>query len=43
MQAGAGVLLNVGEDTSLNLGYQAEFGSGDYESHMIMLMLSYRF
>ena len=43
MQTGAGVMLNVGEDTSLNLGYQAEFGSGDYESHMIMLMLSYRF
>ena len=43
MQAGAGFILNVGDNTTLNLGYQAEFGSGDYESHMIMLMMSYRF
>ena len=43
IQAGAGFLLNIGENTTINLGYQAEFGTGDYESHMIMLMMSYRF
>ena len=43
MDAGAGFMLNIGDNATLNLGYMAEFGSGDYESHMIMLMMSYRF
>ncbi|MDB6120241.1 MAG: outer rane autotransporter barrel domain protein, partial [Verrucomicrobiaceae bacterium] len=43
MQAGAGLMLQLDNNISVNLGYQAEFGSNDYESHMIMLMVSYRF
>ena len=43
MQVGAGLVLFVGPDLSFNLGYQAEFGSGNYESHLIMLMVSYRY
>ncbi len=43
MLAGAGLMLSIGPDLAFTLGYQAEFGSGDYESHLIMLMVSYRF
>ena len=43
MQAGAGLMLILDDKISINLGYQAAFGSNDYESHLIMLMLSYRF
>ena len=43
MQAGAGLVLSMGPDLDFTLGYQAEFGSGDYQSHLIMLKVSYRF
>lgn len=38
--AGAGVVFAVGRRTSVNIGYQADFGDEDYESHLVFAQVS---
>jgi hypothetical protein len=41
--AGFGLFFEFDDKASVNLGYQADFGADDYESHLIFLQLSRRF
>jgi outer membrane autotransporter protein len=41
--AGFGFCFEFDDKASINLGYQADFGADDYESHLIFLQYTRRF
>jgi outer membrane autotransporter protein len=43
MLAGAGVVFAIGRSISVNIGYQADFGAEDYESHLVFAQMGMTF